>query len=857
MSTYKQRTSFHRLQHQLARSSSDLREDHQPAQDSHNTTTTTTTGLPSTLTAGSVSPNVASSPLQRETHPSFASAHSIPHHLLASTTASALSNSSYHTADEDPYPGVETPSFAIAADDLEWTPIRNAASVARAKQRQQQYRERQQERTREWQFLLNQHYRPTQQPFQLQHQQQNQQQDQPLQESLSLWTTAGSSGITAAASGVGARSRPLHSNSSSNGSQDSKRLFAEQLHGGDEIIPESVPAPGTRKARSTTTVPVPTTEEHLSSGYSDLMTTSDGVESVGGGSEDLGVWSQADDEGGENGMDEDDEEEVLSFTLSAPSPVLQRHRFSFSSQSSPRMTAPTESSLAATTAARPTVSGRSDSISSTTSLSRLPRPSFANTPNTRPRSQLQQQQQERASPSPLDHMLNQMPHHDGSGNFVDVMDEQHPSLTGYRSSSQTVDLFSDLELEDSLDLDRGWESSSSQESSILREYQRPPSLSASYALRRRISSSEFKTVIQSIVDLQHQQHPFDQRGRPSSIGTGANIDNVLSSPLSLSRFQQRPPRTPPQDSRPQFTYLYSGSKRSIFNIYEDEMEDMAEMMHELPSKVGWMQTFEVVLTALQPHESSPYTVDCDKWHPIKVMKMLASEDSDSTEMSSQFPKQDASVDLVQEDASNDETKKETLRLIRENMTSANMATLQKLQQNRRSRRTAGVHHYRRPLHERTESFDPMQVDFSPTLRMQDESLSTSSTHEGITSQSAGTMTPQSVLDSNLWAVVLSTLRRFRDNFLFNTTDSYEDEDLEIQWPTLSPSPSRAQLTRENLAQFRTGLGSTRSATSSVSSYSNRGGTSNGVRRVSSDCGMESLRDHLSNAGRSYEPRLVE
>ena len=115
----------------------------------------------------------------------------------------------------------------------------------------------------------------------------------------------------------------------------------------------------------------------------------------------------------------------------------------------------------------------------------------------------------------------------------------------------------------------------------------------------------------------------------------------------------------------------------------------------------------------------------------------------------------------------------------------------------------------------------------------------------------------SMLDSNLWAVVLSTLRRFRDhvqsNFLFEV---YDDEDLGTQGS--SPSTSRAKLTRENLAQLRSGR-TTRSTSSSVSSYSNRGGS--GIGRVNSDCGMESLRDHLYSHStyphRQLEPQLVE
>jgi len=603
---------------------------------------------------------------QRDIYPTLATtATALPHHLHLSTTSSGLfqsishAGSSYHTAAEDEQPQQQQQQQEILLEsnpaDLEWTPIRNSASVARAKQRQQQYRERQQERTREWQSLLNQHYRPTapattatatassQQPLQ-----QNQQQGSSSSSSWVATTLAGSPRQGSA--GVETLNRPVSHDSSSN-IHDSGRGIDEQrtsgksqrgellLPPGDthhEIIPGSGPRTvstlflhagiGTRAASTMATAPTVSTtpsaatEEQLSSGFSDLM-TGDGLESLGGESEDLGVWSQADDEADD---DDEDEGEVLSFTLPTPSPLLQRHRFSFSNTASPSVL-PAVPPINSGSTQRPPVSERSRSSSSATSISQLPRPSFATvspTSNTRPHPPRPLETHTWTSSSLSEGLHNQMPHHDGSGNFVDLMDGQQQHQ-GYRSSSQTIDLLSDLE-DSSLDLDLGWESSSSQESSLLRAYQ--PPLSASYALRRRISSSEFKTVIQSIADLQHQSallphqslNPLGSHSSHSHSSSSSHIaghQGVLSSPMSLSRLQWRSTQTnhpgPPQDSS-RFTYLYSGSKRPIFNIYEDDMEDMADMMYEMPAKLGWMEAFQTALMALEPCESTPYSFEADK-----------------------------------------------------------------------------------------------------------------------------------------------------------------------------------------------------------------------------------------------------
>ncbi|GJJ72823.1 hypothetical protein EMPS_05181 [Entomortierella parvispora] len=911
MSAYKQRTSYHHHR-QRDDHSSDLRDEdftqEHHASVAHASATTqppatvaiSTSATTIAMASSSISPSSAT---PRDIHPSFATSSTTAtfphhlHHLHASTASSGLFQSlshvgsSYHTAAEDEQEIVIVIENNPA--DLEWTPVRNSVSVARAKQRQQQYRERQQERTREWQSLLNQHYRPTTPTTATAT---NSQQQQPSQgsysSSSSSWVAAGSprQGLV----GVGNSHRIVSYDGSNtqysgiSGKSEHEELLLPPGDTHHEIIPGSGPRaplalrlhPGSSGARAVPTmVMVPTTpsaatEEQLSSGFSDLM-TSDGLESLGGGSEDLGGWSQAEDEADE--LDED-EGEVLSFTLSTASPMLQRHRLSFPNAASPSVL-PSAPSTAAGSAdfstQRPPVSARSRSSSSATSLSQLPRPSFAAVPSTSNSRTypLRPQDTHSRTPSSLsDGLQNQMPLHDGSGNFVDLM-EGHPPPLEHRSSSQTIDLLSDLD-DSSLDLDLDWESSSSHESSLLRTYQQP--LNASFTLRRRISSSEFKTVIQNIADLQHQSamlphQNLNPSGSHNNLSSSSHSQGILSSPLSLSRLQWRPtqnvglPGSLQDSSRPRFTYLYSGSRRPIFNIYEDEMENMADMMYEMPARLGWVEAFQTALMALEPCESSPYSLEGDKWHPVKVLTAL-SADADRSE-SDGVPKEQPQPAASQGQGTShhmdkDDGNKEALRQIRENMNATTMEAMQKLQQNGR-RRTAGRpiasqghpyrHHYRGP------SFDPMQVDFSPTVRTQEQDSGLDREGDGgLISQSTGTSTSHRMLDSNLWAVVLSTLRRFRDhvqsNFLFDTYE-YEDEDLGVQRST--SSTSRARLTRENLAQFRSGP-TTRSTSSSVSSYSNRG---SGVRRVNSDCGMESLRDHLYSHStyphRQLEPRLVE
>lgn len=195
----------------------------------------------------------------------------------------------------------------------------------------------------------------------------------------------------------------------------------------------------------------------------------------------------------------------------------------------------------------------------------------------------------------------------------------------------------------------------------------------------------------------------------------------------------------------------------------------------------------------------------------------------------------------------------SLDQVKQNMAAASVATLKRLQ----TRKRANPHHR-----------DPMQIDFAPTIAVDAD---TYLRNRRVLSRSTGTST-STAHDTNLLAVVLSTLRRFRDhvqsNFMFS--EFYDDDersqhlsrtlgpdgDLGIEWSTGdvgaatrvtgttaaaavaavvgSPSTSRAAERR-----YRRHERTTSSAVSSSSARSS-------IRRVNSDCGLESMKSYRSH-----------
>ncbi|KAF9102170.1 hypothetical protein BGX29_004877 [Mortierella sp. GBA35] len=513
-----------------------------------------------------------------------------------------------------------------------------------------------------------------------------------------------------------------------------------------------------------------TTGEHSSVlGFSDL--TSDGLESIGE-SEDLGVWSHEDDD------------DALS------TPALRR------------LSTASSSPLAA----------------STTSLSHIPRPSFADSPRN---------SNNKNGPSMAEacKFQNQMPFHDGSGNFV----ERVPSVRE-----------SDVESE------RGWESSSSRTSSVFRSYRVNDT-----PVRRPISSTEFKAVIQNIADLQRTNtlSPLVQSARQRSLEVYAPSSTTSSS------------------SRPTFIYPHVVSKRPIFNIYESEMEDLSEMI-ELPTKMGWLQAFEQALCTLKPQEYEVHADD-SPMSPIKTWAQHLSHDEpvlvearratatskvdqQHESVASSSPEEMAVADPAESQA--------RLEQVQQNMAAASLATLKRLQ----TRKRANPHHR-----------DPMQIDFAPTVSPLDSS-EVYHKNRLVLSRSTGTST-STTHDTNLLAVVLSTLRRFRDhvqnNFMFSEFyDEHNDErphhlartlgpdgDLGIEWSTgdvvgAGERAGRAGVVgtaAAGVAAVGSGSGSSRTTaerrhrrherTPSVASS-----TRSSVRRVNSDCGLESMRSYRSH-----------
>ncbi|KAF9206464.1 hypothetical protein BGZ49_002384 [Haplosporangium sp. Z 27] len=650
----------------------------------------------------------------------------------STSTTNPVNLNSYHSQHHHHYNNnhhSNTTTHLIPEDDIventldrEWTSIRNTTASARARARQQQYLDQQQQRTREWQFVLAQHH-----------------------QSFLSDRTSTSRDIT---------------------SDDYDELLSDAESSPVVTSPQDIQA--TPSVAQVGRVVEPS--GYL--GYSDL--TSDGLESTFE-SEDLGVWSH-----------EDDEDPMLLSNPALPRPP------------------PSSSPLAA---------------SSTTSLSNLPRPSFAASTSYQSMNEPKFQ--------------NQMPFHDGSGNF-------------FTSQSVRSNLDSDM------DSEIGWESSSSRASSVINAYRSKPSI------RRRISSTEFKAVIQNIADLQHttsRQHIMQQHSRSRGQDSGYYFSSA-------------------SDSRPQFTYPNVVTKRPIFNIYESDMEDMAAMVMETPTKISWSQAFEKAMTLLNAGDYEVPTSDSTLLNPIKALAQhLAPEDEATSVKKDDYPISSLHEAPNTESSSDSANNQVALQQVKQNMATASMETMTRLQTRKRSN-----------SHRRYSS-DPMQVDFTPTVRAEPMYDDAHRKERRTMSRSTGTSTSMS--DTNLLAVVISTLRRFRDHVTSNilySSEIYDDEerqtdlarslgfdgDLGIEW-------SVNGVTRREGAKVggtdHTDVVGSGSATlerparlhERTPSYasSSRSSSRHTVRRTGSDCGIESMKHYRNRESRRsmhsshYRPGLVE
>jgi len=250
-------------------------------------------------------------------------------------------------------------------------------------------------------------------------------------------------------------------------------------------------------------------------GYSDL--SSEGLDSIGD-SEDLDVWSQ------------DDEESISLFTPS------------FRRSSVPAL--PLE-------------------LSPSTSMLYMPRPSFAG-----PLSQ----------PNPLvqPRFQNQMPLHDGSGNFAG-QSSQLPTEPGYGS-------------------DHGSESIALGALSVLRRFEPQHDTT-----RPRISSTEFASVIQNIASLQVQ----------AGSASGSTSRHVHPSPLqgNFSDIDRRglSLRLSPSPTRVTPAFTRTLSNRAL-KMYDADEQELAEIISGIPSKLGWLQAFERTLHIFSGMKDSGFDI---------------------------------------------------------------------------------------------------------------------------------------------------------------------------------------------------------------------------------------------------------
>ncbi|KAF9347565.1 hypothetical protein BGX26_000962 [Mortierella sp. AD094] len=208
----------------------------------------------------------------------------------------------------------------------------------------------------------------------------------------------------------------------------------------------------------------------------------------------------------------------------------------------------------------------------------------------------------------------QMPFHDGSGNFTTT----RPVLLSSSSSQQGSDHESDH---------GGWESSSSTGSIFgrnqIKEQNRRSTRSQQYALTERsrhpISSSEFDSVVNNIALFQARHSQKSVTG-----ATEACNNSVPQIIISTPHTRIKRPLGP--------------SKLSTCSIYESEMEDIDAMVVDLPSKQGWLETFESALNAIHSYGKELGMEDSTLNNPIKALAQhYASKDIEEGQKSSSKP----------------------------------------------------------------------------------------------------------------------------------------------------------------------------------------------------------------------------
>ncbi|KAF9417137.1 hypothetical protein BGZ94_010033, partial [Podila epigama] len=532
-------------------------------------------------------------------------------------------------------------------------------------------------------------------------------------------------------------------------------------------------------------------------GFSDL--TSEALDSIGD-SEDLDVWSQDDDE----------------CSLSTPSFRRRRSR---------RSSEPISST----------------ELSPSTSLSHLPRPSFAAVLNSSSR-----------DANTSTRFVNQMPLHDGSGNFARNQSPQR--LSSYESSGHE----SDHSITDSI---------VSGASSMLRRFESKTDV----ARRLRISSSEFASVVQNIARLQ-EIHPNNLNSAP---GAAAGVAAVAT---SGSTHGSTPTRHSfghqtfgaEQDNRvislclsPPAQRVAVSSSAARSRLYDAEDLELMEMEVNGSSKISWLEALEYALqTFSSSNDGGGIDItfgESNTNNAVKGWTMYISQNNGEQNMS---------LDKTLVDKKNAEEQdlenKARLDGVKQHMALASLETLRRLQMRKSLHSSSPNVPLGYTIHPLTSSLsDPMQIDFVPTV-------------VGHPSNKRVVRNHQRRRDSTLLSVFMTTLRRLRDhvksNLIYHDYLENEDDmeasrfdsdengvfsrrlgfegDLGIEWATGggggSTEISYSSHNRDERWSRHHELESN-SRRTSLSSASSSTGRAPNIRRVSSDCGLESMKNCNSSS----------
>ncbi|KAG0042736.1 hypothetical protein BGZ83_000130 [Gryganskiella cystojenkinii] len=421
----------------------------------------------------------------------------------------------------------------------------------------------------------------------------------------------------------------------------------------------------------------------------------------------------------------------------------------------------------------------------------------------------------------------------------------------------------------------------------------------------------------------HRYHRHSSKGSGDSGAHGQALPNSATSflrpPLPSSSSSVSPSNLSTSYTRKPAVR----SKLQNCSIYESEMEDIEAMVIDIPSKLGWMQVFEQALRAFNSNDTTALELDDSTlMNPIKALartttgedtelagpsKTLAppeSRDTNKAKMSRYLTRRSSSVSnsssstSIATMAAKAGTSPQNLKKLKQQVSASSLDALQQLQKRHRSSCEHQPYVTSRSLDvgsmESLSTQDPMQVAFKPTITVSpymsraNSTATTTTQNSGHSpsSTSRATMTGNSEQDSNVLVTMLSTLRRFKDHVKSNLMQPEFGEeisqnfsgDLGIEWATGYGSLPSIVLSHQNNSPSSPAIGSSSTTTGdgfgsqgqrrsshartvSGSSWGAIGtGSTAAVRRIGSDCGLESLRHDRARAQRQQHrvrPRLVE